>query len=664
MDVLISPRKEKFVVLPRKDGDTLFAAELELKDTGSGARPSKFRVRDGEDGFTDVRQPDEFLDLAKMAGGIVVPDDIKVSEAARLEGMMDAFQLNLDTIEVCRFCLLENCFTEIGEGRRVRFNGEYICPDCGKRELDREISYKGDLSRKVRDRLKQLLLRVGDVEKLVGLLNASLDPELTKYDTVSETSGIGDSVSVDDLSLHPGLRDAVGFEELLPVQSLSVREGLMDGRDQLVVSATATGKTLIGELAGIQNALDGEGKTLFLVPLVALANQKYSRFRERYQGLVDVTEKVGSNRIYGGKDEFDPDADVVVGTYEGVDHMLRSGKGLGDVGTVVIDEVHNLEDEDRGHGLDGLITRLKNSVSGGQWIYLSATVGNPRELSRSLDAELVEYEERPVPIDRHLTFVGEFDKSDVIDRLVKREYNRKSSKGYRGQTIVFTNSRRRCEELAGTVDLSSAAYHAGLSGGKRKDVERRFNDGKIAAVFTTAALGAGVDFPASQVIFERLAMGIEWLTVQEFEQMLGRAGRPDYHDRGVVYILAEPDATYHSSLERTEDEVALDLLDGEMGGVGVEYDLSDAVEETLANICVAGTDYSELNDSLLGRPRTGDALSELRELGLVRGEEVTRLGLIACLHFMSLDEIRVVVEGVEGGRSPYGIVAGLEGLEE
>ncbi len=60
-------------------------------------------------------------------------------------------------------------------------------------------------------------------------------------------------------------------------------------------------------------------------------------------------------------------------------------------------------------------------------------------------------------------------------------------------------------------------------------------------VVTTAALAAGVDFPASQVIFETLAMGKDWLKVGEFQQMQGRAGRPDYHDLGKVVILADPE---------------------------------------------------------------------------------------------------------------------------
>ncbi|MDY6778954.1 MAG: helicase-related protein, partial [Halobacteria archaeon] len=157
-----------------------------------------------------------------------------------------------------------------------------------------------------------------------------------------------------------------------------------------------------------------------------------------------------------------------------------------------------------------------SSGSDVQWIYLSATVGDPEELAAKLDASLVEYEERPVPIERHLTFADATEKPDVVEKLVKREYNTKSSKGYRGQTIVFTNSRRRCHELAGRIEVSASPYHAGLSYNERKRTERRFEEGDVAAVVTTAALGAGVDFPASQVVFERLAMGIEWLTVQEF----------------------------------------------------------------------------------------------------------------------------------------------------
>jgi helicase len=414
--------------------------------------------------------------------------------------------------------------------------------------------------------------------------------------------------------------------------------------------------------------LNGKGKMLFLVPLVALANQKHEQFQERYGDVANVTIRVGASRINDDGTRFDPNADIVVGTYEGIDHALRTGKDLGEIGTVVIDEVHTLGEEGRGHRLDGLISRLKYYTESRnqetQWVYLSATVGNPEQLAGQLGATLVEFEERPVPIERHVTFADGQEKPRIENRLVKRAFDRKSSKGYRGQTIVFTNSRRRCHEIARKLQYDAAPYHAGLDYGRRKTVERKFGNQDLAAVVTTAALAAGVDFPASQVIFDSLAMGIEWLTVQEFEQMLGRAGRPDYHDKGTVYLLVEPDGSYHGSQEMTEDEVAFKLLKGEMESVVTTYDESSAVEETLANLVVAGDRAKRLNDRMVGEVPTKFALGKLLEYGFIEGLEPTRLGRVVCRHFLAPDEAFIMLDGLRKGLDPDAIVADLELMDE
>ena len=544
------------------------------------------------------------------------------------------------------------------------------------RELERELSFEGGLTAAAKDRLEDLLLEVQDLDRITGLLQGGLDPDLTKFDEVSATVDDVDPVRTADLDLHPDLAGLVRnrFETLLPVQSLSVENGLLDGRDQLVVSATATGKTLVGELAGIDRVLKGEGKLLFLVPLVALANQKHEDFKERYGDLVDVTIRVGGSRISDSNAAFDPSADVIVGTYEGVDHALRTGRDLGDIGTVVIDEVHTLKEDERGHRLDGMIARLKHyceqrattreAYGGAQWIYLSATVGNPEYLAERLRATLIEFEERPVPIERHLTFADGQEKLQIENKLVRREFDRESSQGYRGQTIIFTNSRRRCHEISRKLEYSSAPYHAGLDYGRRKQVERMFGDQDLSAVVTTAALAAGVDFPASQVIFDSLAMGIEWLSVQEFEQMLGRAGRPDYHDRGVVYLLVEPDCAYHNSMEMTEDEVAFKLLKGEMEDVVTAYDESAAAEETLANLVVAGKRAKSLNDRMLGDVPTKRAIGRLLEWNFIDGFDPTPLGRAVCTHFLAPDDAFRILDGIRSGLDPYDVVAEMELAED
>ncbi len=663
---------DDFLVVVRRDGERVLRGRLELKQTGAGPRPGKFRITRGS--TDDPRDPDEFVEIARRASRIRISEQTSTHRRDALREMLDGYQLEALVVRTCRYCASDGRYSPITEETAVATDREHICPECAKRELERELdlSASGRLTGAAQGRLEDLLLETQDLDRVTTLLAGGLDPDLTRFDTVSATTDEVDPVATSTLNLHPELqrRTEDRFETLLPVQSLAVDNGLFDERDQLVVSATATGKTLVGELAGIDRALNGEGKLLFLVPLVALANQKHEDFEERYGDVLDVTIRVGASRINDDGNRFDPNADIVVGTYEGIDHALRTGKNLGDVGTVVIDEIHTLKEEERGHRLDGLISRLKyyceqrsndrRAYDGAQYVYLSATVGNPESLAAGLRATLIEFEERPVPIERHVTFADGREKPDIIDKLVRREFDSKSSKGYRGQTIVFTNSRRRCHQIARKLEYDTAPYHAGLDYGQRKRVERQFGNQDLAAVVTTAALAAGVDFPASQVLFDSLAMGIEWLSVQEFEQMLGRAGRPDYHDKGTVYLLVEPDCSYHNSMEMTEDEVAFKLLKGEMEDVVTRYDETAAAEETLANVVVGGKRAKRLNDRMVGDVPTKHAIGKLLQWEFIDGFAATPLGQAVCRHFLSPSDAFRILDCVRSGTEPYDLVAEME----
>ena len=657
---------DDYRVVVERDGKRLFQAVLELKETDAGPRPGRFRIKEGTS--EEPRSPDEFVDIARRASRIRISQQTSQSGRQRLLAMLDGYQLNAKVVRTCRFCARDGQYSPITSETAIEADDESICPDCAKEELDRQVTMQGSMSASARERLEALLLEVQDLDRITNLLEGRLDPDLTKFDEISATLDDVEPVPVDSMNLHPGIQSKLEgrFDDLLPVQSLAVENEVLNGRDQLVVSATATGKTLIGEMAGLDRVLNGTGKMLFLVPLVALANQKHESFEERYGDIADVTIRVGASRINDDGNRFSPDADIIVGTYEGIDHALRTGKDLGDIGTVVIDEVHTLGEEERGHRLDGLISRLKHYTETNrgsadtQYIYLSATVGNPGQLAEKLRAQLIEFEERPVPIERHLTFADGREKLDVEDKLVKRAFDQESSKGYRGQTIVFTNSRRRCHEISRKLQYDSAPYHAGLDYKRRKKVEGQFAEQDLAAVVTTAALAAGVDFPASQVIFHSLAMGIEWLTVQEFEQMLGRAGRPDYHDQGTVYMLVEPDGVYHNSMEMTEDEVAFKLLKGEMEPVITRYDEAAAVEETLANVTVAGKGAKRLNDRMVGEVPTKHALGKLLEYEFIDGLDPTPLGRAVTRHFLAPDQAFLMLDGIRKGKDPARIVADLE----
>ncbi|WP_297490493.1 DEAD/DEAH box helicase, partial [Thermococcus sp.] len=459
-------------------------------------------------------------------------------------------------------------------------------------------------------------------------------------------------VKVDDLPVPEKFKEVLkseGVSELLPVQSLAVKNGLLEGENLLVVSATASGKTLIGELAGVPKAMEGK-KMLFLVPLVALANQKYEDFRRRYSKLgLRVAIRVGMSRIKT-RDELvvvdtGIDAEIIVGTYEGIDYLLRAGRKIGNVGTVIIDEIHTLDDEERGPRLDGLIARLRRLYPRAQFIGLSATVGNPEELAKELELKLVLYDERPVDLERHVIIArSEGEKWRHIANLCKAEAMRKSRQGYKGQTIVFTFSRKRTHELSAYLTskgLRAKPYHSGLPYRQRKLTEMEFLAQRLDVVVTTAALGAGVDFPASQVIFESLAMGNKWLTVREFHQMLGRAGRPLYHEKGRVYLIVEPGRKYSAGMEGTEDEVAFKLLTAPIEPVLVEWSDEFEGDNVLAHSCVFNRLelIEEVQAKCLGANQSaGKVLEKLEEFGFVRLKgpivEVTPYGRAVSMSFL------------------------------
>jgi helicase len=453
-----------------------------------------------------------------------------------------------------------------------------------------------------------------------------------------------------------------------------VDAGLLSGKDLLIVAATASGKTFIGEMAGAKNYLEGRGRLLFLVPLVALANQKYERFSQRYGAFAKCGLLTGVSRINlpetRSAGDRNPQAPIVVGTYEGIDHMIRCGQKPKNIGTVVIDEVQMLEDPDRGHRLDGLIARLKYLAPQAQFLYLSATIGSPKTLAKKFNCTLVRYDARPVGLERYLLFVERKQKIPTIKHLATEEYKKTSSKGYRGQSIIFTNARARCHTIAEALGMRAAAYHAGLSAQERRDVEGRFLRGKLMAVVTTAALGAGVDFPASQVIFDALAMGNQWLSVQEFSQMAGRAGRPDFHDLGRVVILAEPGGSYSRESPLTEEEVAISLLKGEMEEVAPEHDMEASSEEYVANAVVCSGDEQELeriNSLMVGTIEP--VLPVLVANRLVKRTEKGTIGLtplarVMAEHFIGINRLLRVVDLLEKMDEPLAIIVELECGEE
>ncbi len=217
------------------------------------------------------------------------------------------------------------------------------------------------------------------------------------------------------------------------------------------------------------------------------------------------------------------------------------------------------------------------------------------------------------------------NKHAIIRELILKGLEETSSTGYKGRSLVFTNSRRRAQELASYLrgsGIRATHYHAGLTYYERKKVETRFEKQQLDAIVTTAALGAGVDFPVSQVILERPSMGAKWLTVAEFHQMYGRAGRYGFHDKGSVYLVVTPGAKLYSSMDRSEEVVAFDLLIKEVEPIDIDIDYYKELEQVLSGISTlrpinVGLLKDYYNSLLFNTQQLQGILTSLKNLKLV-----------------------------------------------
>ncbi|WP_017981061.1 DEAD/DEAH box helicase [Methanocaldococcus villosus] len=593
-----------------------------------GDRYKLYRCRLGD----KLIQPSKVLELLKKEKIAIVKDK-------SLEELLKSYHLKFDYINLCPLCLIKNVYKKLIKNNKCKYGNIYICLECAIKEVKEEIKVSEEL-------IEKFLKKFKDVDKVLSLLrikNPLNHPELTRYDIIESSEEDIECYKIDDLNIPEKLKKILKerYNTLLPVQTLAIKAGLLEGKDLLIVSATSSGKTLIGEIAGIKNLLEGKGKMIYLTPLIALANQKYFEFKEKYNFKVSL--RVGFGRI-GKKLDVDRDinADIIVGTYEGIDYLIRTNK-LKDVGTVVVDEIHSLNMPERGARLDGLIGRLRYLFNA-QMIYLSATIGNPKELAKRLNANLVLYNKRPVPLERHIIFCkNEFHKLSIIREIVKREWNNISKYGYRGQSLIFTFSRKRAEYIARSLKakgIKAEFYHGGMDYFRRRRVEEDFLNQKIQCVVTTAALSAGVDFPASTVILESLAMGGDWLSPSDFQQMCGRAGRKGMHELGKVYLLVEIGKKYHAKMQETEDEVAVKLLNAEPEKIDVEYSEDEEEEQILATVSAGVNNIYDIDRvPYLGRSHHLNAiLNNLKSYGMINleGKEVklTKYGRAVAISFL------------------------------
>ena len=402
--------------------------------------------------------------------------------------------------------------------------------------------------------------------------------------------------------LPPGVPDALresGIEELYPPQADAVDAGVTDGESLVASVPTASGKTLIAELAMLSSVERG-GTALYVVPLRALASEKKAEFERWADFDVDVGVSTGN---YESSEGWLSSRDIVVATSEKVDSLVRNGAPwIDDLTCVVADEVHLVGDPNRGPTLEVTLAKLRRINPGLQVVALSATVDNADEVADWLDAELLRSDWRPIDLRTGVHYGDAITFDDGEQRQVPVGRGERPTAALvadtldeDGSSLVFVNSRRNAEaaarrladvtesaltpderaaladladevaavsdtetsdDLAAVVREGAAFHHAGLSAEHRSLVEDAFRDRLLKAICATPTLAAGVNTPSRRVIvrdwrrYDGEFGGMKPLDILEVHQMFGRAGRPGLDPYGEAVLLANDHDTMDELFDR------------------------------------------------------------------------------------------------------------------
>src|SRR5918994_337337 len=384
----------------------------------------------------------------------------------------------------------------------------------------------------------------------------------------------------------------LGYSSLYPPQEMALKHGILEGKSVLMTTPTASGKTLIAMMA-IYKAPKKNRKAVYLTPLRALASEKYNDMK--------VLENLNFGRkirVMVATGDYDSPgkelaaADVIVLTNEKMDTLFRhNAEWLDDIGLFVSDEVHLIGDRERGATLEMMLTKIRKHYPQSQIVTLSATVANSDEIADWLACELIESDWRPTKLVEGVYEHGIIRMSDGTTFRVNSSGISSAvdlaidSVDGGGQALIFAETRKRTASLAAkaaeavykrldkaarelAVKTSSeilargddseitktlaklvskgvAFHHAGLAPSSREIVESSFRKGVIKLLTATPTLAAGVNLPARRVVIASiLRYDSEYgrnlpISVLEYKQLCGRAGRPQYDTSGEAIIVSE-----------------------------------------------------------------------------------------------------------------------------
>lgn len=331
--------------------------------------------------------------------------------------------------------------------------------------------------------------------------------------------------------------------DLMPIQKNAIQT-IKDGKDLLIISPTASGKTEAVFIPLFDNILKNNLdplSILYVLPLKALINDIYGRM-ERWCEALNLTITRWHGDVNPSKKEkfIKEPTDILLITPESLESFLINKSTdakqniFKNLKYIVIDEIHYFAASDRGIQLNSLLNRLKRYTRDDvQRIGLSATVGNPKTVLRWLtdkeDARIIEDKNRISPEYKVI-----YREDPLIIETLKRYPDKK--------ILFFVHSRKDAEKYHDMIkkDLISKnvfIHHSSIDKKIKEESEENFKRAKNGVMICTSTLELGIDIGDIDIILQNNPP----LQVSSFVQRVGRSGRRRNPPRSIIFCGDEKD---------------------------------------------------------------------------------------------------------------------------
>uniref|UniRef100_A0A8D8QJ55 Helicase POLQ-like n=1 Tax=Cacopsylla melanoneura TaxID=428564 RepID=A0A8D8QJ55_9HEMI len=365
---------------------------------------------------------------------------------------------------------------------------------------------------------------------------------------------------------------------------------------------TSGGKTLVGEILIVKEIRLKEKSAIFILPYISLVHEKYQSLAKAAEELDFFLEEYA-----GVKGQYPPTKrqknkkSIYICTIEKASKLVGSliqENRIDEIGLIVIDEFHMLNEPSRGPILECVVSKVLYLKPNIQIFTMSATIGNIHALSTFIQGMTYIENSRPTKHSEYINIGNRifqsFDgrtvkeifadnlsessseifracvstKSEAILNLVRgnvmllifcpskmtcnnlavrlqferfpgtKEY-KKQEKEDLIEALREENEGKLCANLEACIRYGVAYHHADLTLGERRLIEEAYLASTLQILCCTSTLAAGVNLPAQRVIIRDPYVGREFISLNMYKQMVGRAGRTGLQESGESIVLCK-----------------------------------------------------------------------------------------------------------------------------